>query len=222
MSSSGSQTSARPPPKPKVLKPIDSSATLPGEDHQVGPGNPLAVFLLDRPQQAARLVEVHIVRPAIQRRKTLPAGRRAAAAVGDAIGAGAVPCHADEQRPVMAEIGRPPVLRVGHQRVQVVFQGLEIEQPERRGVVEILAHGIGQRRVLVQDLQVQLIRPPAAVRFRTANPMHHRALAAGCHIVSVHCSSPFLLRSLAWPANVDRKLRRRGRDHAQPALLVGV
>ena len=29
MSSSGSQMSARPPPKPKVLKPIDSSATLP-------------------------------------------------------------------------------------------------------------------------------------------------------------------------------------------------
>ena len=29
MSLSGSQMSARPPPKPKVLKPIDSSATLP-------------------------------------------------------------------------------------------------------------------------------------------------------------------------------------------------
>ena len=29
MSSSGSQTSSRPPPKPKVLKPIDSKAQLP-------------------------------------------------------------------------------------------------------------------------------------------------------------------------------------------------
>ncbi len=29
MSSSGSQMSSRPPPKPNVLKPIDSSATLP-------------------------------------------------------------------------------------------------------------------------------------------------------------------------------------------------
>src|SRR5260370_36760078 len=29
MSSSGSQTSARPPPKPKVLNPIDSNAPLP-------------------------------------------------------------------------------------------------------------------------------------------------------------------------------------------------
>ena len=29
MSSSGSQTSSRPPPKPKVLNPIDSRATLP-------------------------------------------------------------------------------------------------------------------------------------------------------------------------------------------------
>src|SRR5665213_134559 len=34
-----------------------------GEDHQVGPGNFPAVFLLDRPQQPTRLVEVGIVRP---------------------------------------------------------------------------------------------------------------------------------------------------------------
>ena len=35
-----------------------------GEDHQVGPGDLAAVFLLDRPQQPARLVEVGVVRPA--------------------------------------------------------------------------------------------------------------------------------------------------------------
>ena len=40
----------------------------------------------------------------------------AAAAVVDAVGAGAVPRHPDEERPVVAVVGRPPVLRVGHHR----------------------------------------------------------------------------------------------------------
>ena len=38
----------------------------------------------------------------------------AAAAVGDAVGAGAVPRHADHQTAVVPEIGRPPLLRVRH------------------------------------------------------------------------------------------------------------
>src|SRR6478752_8392691 len=37
------------------------------EDHQVRPGNLSSIFLLDRPEQTARLVEVHIVGPAVQR-----------------------------------------------------------------------------------------------------------------------------------------------------------
>ena len=87
-----------------------------GEDHQVGPRDLVAVLLLDRPQQPARLVEVGVVGPAVERREALLAGAGAAAAVADAVGAGAVPRHADEERPVVAEVGRPPVLRVGHQR----------------------------------------------------------------------------------------------------------
>src|SRR6516162_3405702 len=43
---SGSQTSARPPAKPKALKPIDSRATLPVRMIKVGPGNLAAIFLL--------------------------------------------------------------------------------------------------------------------------------------------------------------------------------
>src|SRR5215472_11663122 len=51
-----SQTSARPPAKPKALKPIDSRATLPVRMTRVGPGNLAAIFLLDRPQETARFV----------------------------------------------------------------------------------------------------------------------------------------------------------------------
>ena len=67
--------------KPKVLKPIDSIAHISGQDHQVGPGDRRAVFLLDRPEQATRLVEVDVVRPAVERREALRARGCAAAAV---------------------------------------------------------------------------------------------------------------------------------------------
>src|SRR6516162_6639896 len=81
---SGSQTSARPPAKPKALKPIDSRATLPVRMIKVGPGNLAAIFLLDRPQETARLVEIRVVRQPFNGAMLL-AGAGAAAAVGDAV-----------------------------------------------------------------------------------------------------------------------------------------
>ena len=80
------------------------------EDHQVGPGEFATVLLLDRPDQAARLVQVHVVRPTIERRKALVAVACAAAPVTHAVGARAVPGHANEQRPIVAKVSRPPVL----------------------------------------------------------------------------------------------------------------
>src|SRR6185369_2689923 len=68
-----------------------------GEDQEIGPGDLAAVFLLDRPEQTARLVEVSVVRPGVERREPLLTSASAAAAVGDSIGAGTVPGHADEQ-----------------------------------------------------------------------------------------------------------------------------
>jgi hypothetical protein len=51
------------------------------QDDQVGPRELAAVFLLDGPQQAAGLVQVAVVGPAVQRGKALVAGACAAAAV---------------------------------------------------------------------------------------------------------------------------------------------
>ena len=99
-----------------------------GEDEQVGPADVLAVLLLDRPQQAPRLVEVAVVRPAVERGEALLPAVGAAAAVGGAIGAGRVPGHADEERAVMAVIGRPPGLAVGHQRGEVALERLVVER----------------------------------------------------------------------------------------------
>src|SRR5581483_3138326 len=94
------------------------------QNHEVGPGDLPSVLLLDRPQQPPCLVEVHIVRPAIERSEALLAASRPAAAVADAIRAGAVPRHANEQRPVVAKVRRPPVLRVGHKDLKILLQRL--------------------------------------------------------------------------------------------------
>ena len=133
------------------------------QNHQVGPGNPLAVFALDRPQQHPRLVEVAVVRPTVDRGEALVAGAAAAAAVGDAVGSGAVPGHADEQRAVVAVVRGPPVLGGGEHLANVPLEGVEIKALEGFGVVERRAHGVGFFRMLVQDFEVELVRPPVRV-----------------------------------------------------------
>src|SRR5262249_26270741 len=64
------------------------------ENDEVGPGDLAAVLLLDGPEQAARLVEVGVVRPAVDGSKSLVAVTGAATAVTGAVGAGTVPGHA--------------------------------------------------------------------------------------------------------------------------------
>ena len=168
------------------LEPHRIQRDIAGQDHQVGPGKLAAIFLLDRPKQAPRLVEVAVIRPAVQRCKTLRAGARAAATVGNPVGAGAVPRHADEERPVMAIIRRPPILRVRHQRGQVADHGAEVEALEFLGIVEPFAHRVDQRGVLVENFQAELVGPPALVRLGANNGAHtgrtrHRALGLVVH-----------------------------------------
>src|SRR5206468_4118938 len=68
-----------------------------GENHQVGPRYLPAILLFDRPKQPASLVKIDIVGPTVEGSKALVAAACAAATVANAVGAGAVPCHANEQ-----------------------------------------------------------------------------------------------------------------------------
>ncbi|MNO90539.1 hypothetical protein D3C76_820620 [compost metagenome] len=153
-----------------------------GQDDQVGPGNLVAILLLDRPQQAAGLVQADVVGPAVERCKALLARAGAASAIACTVGARGVPGHAHEQRSVMSEVRRPPVLRVSHQRGQVTLERGKIQGLERLGVVEALVRGGGQGRVLVQDLQIQLVRPPIAVRGATTSGVIERAFRFSSHL----------------------------------------
>ena len=120
------------------------------EDQQVGPGNALAVLLLDRPEQAPGLVEAHVIRPTVERRETLLAAPGAAAAVADAVRAGTVPGHANEERAIVAEVRGPPFLRVGHHLAEVLLQCGKVDAIERLRVVEAGVHRIGLAGVLAE------------------------------------------------------------------------
>ena len=108
----------------------------------------------------------------------------AAASVGDAIGTGTVPRHADEERAVMTEVGRPPLLRIGHQGAQIALHRGEIEFREFLRVVEFLAHWIGLRRVLAQDRQAKLLGPPVAVVTANASFRVYRTRRLGQDSIS--------------------------------------
>ena len=85
-----------PPGKPERFEAHRLQRDVASQDHQVGPGNPVAVPLFDRPQQPPRLVEVRVVGPAVERGEPLGAVARPPTAVADSVGARAVPCHPNE------------------------------------------------------------------------------------------------------------------------------
>ena len=135
---------------------------------QIGPGQRAAIFLLDRLQQAAGFVRIAIIPPAADRGEALHRRARAAAPIGNAIGARRVPGHADHLRTIIAIVGRPP----GHGRIQegldVVLQLGEIDLVECLGIIEVGPHRIGGQTVLVQQLDPQTIWIPVFKRWRRA------------------------------------------------------
>ena len=60
-----------------------------------------------------------------------------------------------------------------HDGVDVFGEGVEIEGGELVGVVEVVAHRVDERGVLVEHFQIQLIRPPVLIG-RRANGRLHR------------------------------------------------
>src|SRR6516225_9234082 len=158
--------------------------TVAREDDQVGPREPASVLLLDRPQQAASLVQVPVVRPAVEGGEALCPRARASPTVVDAVGAGAVPRHADEQRPVVTEVGGPPLLGGRHDLDDVGFDRGEVERAERRCVLEPLVHRVDLDRVLRERTQVEHLRPPVLVRRRARRSLrvleYRAARRSGC------------------------------------------
>ena len=180
----------RPPTrKPEGLKSHRLQRHVPGQHHQVRPGNLVAILLLDRPQQPPRLVQIAIVRPAVQRRKPQRPKPRSPATIRHPIRPRTVPRHPNKERTIMPVIRRPPCLRRRHQLLQILPHRLQIQLLKRLRIIKITSQRIPLVRVLMQNLQVQLLRPPVAIRhgsggsvaLRTRLGAHHRALADVFH-----------------------------------------
>src|SRR5690606_4964927 len=134
-----------------------------GQNDQVGPGQAVTVFLFNRPQQAAGFIEVGVVGPAVNGGETLVTGTGTTAAIGNAVRTGAVPGHADPYPAVVSPVRWAPVLSLCHQDFQVVFNRVEVDFFKGFGVIEVVAQRVRFAIVLVQDVEVQVIRPPSHV-----------------------------------------------------------
>jgi hypothetical protein len=77
-----------------------------------------------------------------------------------------------------------PILRSGHHGVQVTDHRIEVYAIEFLGVIETRPHRIGERGVLVENLEVQLVRPPVAVRVPAGRPARDWAFAVAGHDAS--------------------------------------
>ncbi len=99
-----------------------------------------------------------------------------------------MPSDTGEHANVAAPVGRPPFLAFIHQRAKVVFQALDVELFEFFAVVEILAQRVGFDVVLMEDVEIQCIRPPIHDRGAQCGhtAMHDRAFP--CCVFSVHFS----------------------------------
>src|ERR1700712_4334720 len=95
----------------------------------------------------------------------------------------------------MPEIGWPPLLRVRHQRMQVLDHGIEVEALEFFCVVEGFAHRIGRRVIAMQHADIQLLRPPVAVAVSALAACKRTFACALVIRFCVHCFSPM---SLDW------------------------
>ena len=98
-----------------------------GQNHQVGPRNLATILLLDGPQQTTRLVQIRVVRPAVERSKAKHPCPCTTATVTDPVCACTVPCHANEERTIVPPVSGPPLLGVGHQLRQVLANSGQVE-----------------------------------------------------------------------------------------------
>ena len=103
----------------------------------------VAVLFLDGPEETAGFVQVDVIGPTVEGGEALVAGSGSSAAIERAVSAGTVPGHPNEERTVVPPIGRPPRFGVGHQGIEILLYGGEVEFFECLSVIEAFVHRVG-------------------------------------------------------------------------------
>jgi LysR family hydrogen peroxide-inducible transcriptional activator len=131
-----------------------------------------------------------------------------------------VPCQADHQAAIVAPVGRPPVLAVGHQRATCGFlERFEVELLHLFAVVKS-AHRVGLGVVLVQNVEVQGVRPPSVDELRDAARASRGDLVGRLRIGIIPTVAPYLLpRVIANLARMHPELDIHVRETVTPTLL---
>ena len=91
------------------------------------------------------------------------AGAGSATTVFDSVSASRVPCHADHEAAVVAVVGWPPLLRVGHHGFEISLNCAEIERCKLCGVIKVIVHGVRGWVALMEDSKIELFWPPHVV-----------------------------------------------------------
>lgn len=110
------------------------------------------------------LVQAGVVGPAVERSEPLQAGPGAPLPYFDAVGAYSVSRHPDEQRSVVARsrLTTTAARWFITSAMSRLSASTSVVVPSLALVVH-LAHRVGYGRVLMQDLKIELVRPPVLV-----------------------------------------------------------
>src|SRR3954451_4694622 len=105
--------------KPESFQPHGLIGHSTCQGNKIGPTKPVAVFFLDGPEQTPGFIQICVIRPGIQRGKSLVTGTCTTPTVGDTIRACGVPGHTDHKSAILSPICRPPLLTIGHKSDKV-------------------------------------------------------------------------------------------------------
>ena len=122
------------------------------ENEEVCPGNLVAVFLLDGPQQSSGLVEIGIVRPAVEWSKSLVSCIAPSSSVGNPVRSCGMPGHSYHQSAIMTPVGGPPILAIGHKGFKIALQSLQIQLFEFFRIIKVSSHWVAFDVMLMQDV----------------------------------------------------------------------
>ncbi len=126
MSSSGCHTSARPPPKPNVLPPIDSIATLPVRMNKSAQEILLPYFCLIGHSNRRALSRLPLSGQLLRGAKRCVPVPATSTAVTCTICTCGVPSHTDKEWTIMSVVSRPPILTVCHEIAKILLKRLVV------------------------------------------------------------------------------------------------
>ena len=113
----------------------------------------------------------------------------------------------------MTIVARPPLPGICHECIKVVLERLQIELFKFLRIVELFSHRVAQGRMLMEHLEVELIRPPVTIggpfsSFRDMRLTRNRTFTVVTHGFSSPYSIVVRVEKAVWFPSVQRRSAR--------------